>query len=216
MHDARKDQLRRYLMAFGINTAIWMVQLLIVITIADSLALLGDAAHSISDTIVLLGTCLLISATIAHPEQDHSAIKRLLTRGAVILLWCSAAYLVIEGYERIMSPVYFPGWAVVGMALVAATGNFFAHQIIHGVDKSLHDHVHRANVLHILADLFISVAVVISGLGTIFLDFPALDGWIALVVASWMSWRGLQLFRETRSTHHCAHHGHDHHDHHHH
>lgn len=210
MQDIKVDQLRRYRWAFGINTLVWLSQLFIVIVVADSLALLGDAAHSISDTLVLLGTCLLISATIAHPENDHAGTKRLLTRGAIILLWLSAAYLVIEGCARIVSPVYFPGWPVVIMAIVAATGNYFSHQIIHGVDKSLHDHVHRANVLHILADLFISVAVVVSGLGTIFLNFPALDGWIALLVALWMSWRGLQLFWETRSTHH---HDHEHHHH---
>jgi cobalt-zinc-cadmium efflux system protein len=210
MQNAKMDQLRRYRWAFGINSLIWVFQLLIVIFIANSLALLGDAAHSVSDTIVLFGTCLLLGKTIRNPHGNHEGTKRALTRGAVILLWLSAAYLITEGYERITSPVYFPGWPVVLIALVAATGNFFSHRMIHGVDKSLHDHVHRANVLHILADLFISVAVVVSGLGSIFFNFPGLDGWIALIVAGWMFWRGIILFRETL----CAH-KHDHDDHHH-
>ena len=216
MHKARLDQRRRYLSAFAINTAVWLFQAYIVYWVANSLALTGDAAHSVSDSVVLLGTLLLIEATIRNPDKDHEGIKRLLTRGAVILLFIGAGYVLIEGYERIVSPILFPGWPVVGTALVAAIGNYFAHRLIHGVHESLHDHVHRANVLHILADLFISVAVVISGLGTIILNWPALDGWVAIVVAIWMLIRGISLWRETlRSahTHDADHDGHDHQEH---
>lgn len=197
MHHARLDQRRRYRWAFCINSSVWLLQTYVVFGIANSLALLGDAAHSVSDSLVLLGTWLLISATIKYPTKDHSQVKRLLTRGAVVLLWCSAAYLVYEGYGRIVSPIHFLGWPIVGIALVSAIGNYFSHKLIDGVDKSLHDHVHKANVLHILADLFISAAVAFSGLGTIFLHWPALDGWVAFIVAIWMSLRGVTLWRET-------------------
>lgn len=209
MLHAREDQFRRYRTAFVINTSIWVLQFLIVGTIAYSLALLGDAAHSFSDSLVILGTLLLVRATIRAPEKDHEGVKRLLIRTAIILLWVSAAFIAKEGYGRIISPIYFPGWPVVGIALLSAAGNFLSHRIIHGVHKSLHDHVHRANVLHILADLFISIAVVISGLGTILFQLPAIDGWIACIVALWMFIRGATLWRENTHREHT--HTHEHH-----
>lgn len=212
MHHARIEKLRRYKVALALNTLIWILQSIILIFFANSLSLFGDAAHSASDSVILLGSCIIFARELSKPERSHEATKRTFTRVAIFLLWGSACYVAYEAVERIMDPVTFLGWPVVAIACVSAIGNFVAHRIICGVEAHLHDHMHRANVLHILSDMMLSIAVLCSALGVIFFHFPALDGWIALIVSCWMLIRGGQLYHATETIA-DTHNAHDHCDH---
>ncbi len=209
MDHAKAEKLRRYKIALALNTLIWFLQSVILIFFANSLSLFGDAAHSASDSVILLGSCIIFARELSRPEHAHETMKRTFTRFAIFLLWGSACYVAYEAVERITNPVMFLGWPVVVIACVSAIGNFFAHRIICGVETDSHDHLHRANVLHILSDMMLSIAVLCSALGVIFFHFPALDGWIALLVSCWMIIRGGQLYRDTANTKH-THDAHDH------
>ena len=204
MSHSKLDKVRRYRHALTINTSVWLLQLFTVVVIADSLTLFGDMLHSFADIIILLGTHRVFANELRHPEGNHGAAKQLLVRGAVALLWISAGYVFVEALERIAHPVDFPGWPVVFLAILSATGNFFAHQQISGVDKREHDHAHEANIAHLLTDIALSVVVLISALGNILFRLPAIDAWLSLLVALWMFRWGWKILRG--EDHHSGHH----------
>ncbi|MEK7118025.1 MAG: cation transporter, partial [Patescibacteria group bacterium] len=161
------DKLRRYRLALYTNITVWVLQSCIYFFWADSKSLLGDALHSLSDTIVIAGIVYLTAHELAHPERKHDAIDRRFTRGAVLLLLVSAGYVLWEGVGRILYPEVYPAGIVIGITLVAIVGNFLAHRTMSGVAQSMHDHKHHASVMHVLADLVISLVVLASALGTI-------------------------------------------------
>lgn len=200
------DKLHRYRLALGINVSVWLLQSLIFILWADSKSLLGDALHSLSDMVVLLGVVVLTARELAHPEDEHHEADRRFTRFAVILLVASAFYVFFEGVGRILEPESYPAGIVIAITLVAVVGNWSAHRIMSGVREDVHDHKHEASILHVLADLVISIVVLLSALGTLFLGTPALDGWGAIIVALWMLLRGVTLWRSTSGESHHHHH----------
>jgi len=197
MKNLLADKLNRYRRALCINIAIWVLQSLIYFVWADSKSLLGDALHSLADTIVLFGIVLLTARELAEPEREHHEADRRFTKGAVLLLFLSAGYVLWEGVGRILHPEAYPTAVVIGITLVAIAGNYLAHRTMSGVEESMHDHKHKASIMHVLADLVISLVVLASALGTMLLHTPALDGWGAVLVSLWMFARGISLWRES-------------------
>lgn len=199
------DKVRRYRWAFIITSIMWVLQLLTFVFFAQSLTLFGDMAHSFADILLLLGTFFIFLNEIERPDDDHRNKKVLLVRIAAFLLWINAIYIISEAVMRLRHPVNFSGWPVLYLALISAVGNFCAHRMIHGVDKSEHDHAHEANVAHLLTDLALSLAVLVSALGTILFQLPAIDALLALLVGCWMTNWGYKLFKSTLSSAHDAH-----------
>lgn len=210
MHATKIDKLRRYQIALAINLSVWALQSLIFLVWADSKSLLGDALHSLADAVVLLGVVFFTIWELAHPKEERHHADTPFTKGAVILLFVSAGYVFWEGIERIMSPGMFPVSLVVGVTCIAIVGNFLAHRTISGVHEDVHDHKHHASVMHVLADLVISIVVLCSALGTLLFGMPAIDGVGAIIVALWMFWRGKDLWQSTTRTasNSCTHHDH--------
>lgn len=206
MTHAKRDKLRRYKIALSINVTVWILQFITVIFIANSLALFGDMTHSLSDIFIIAGTTFVIAREIKNPLHGHAMAKRILVIFAVGLLWISATYVSIEAFERIQHPIGFPGWPVAILALFSAIGNFTAHRVIQGVEVAEHDHVHEANVAHLLADFALSFVVLISALGNIIWGLPAIDAWISLIiVAPWMFRWGWKIIHPAPHTHHHHH-----------
>lgn len=208
MHFAKEDKLARYRTALSINTVVAILQLCTVVFLADSLALFGDMTHSFSDVFILAGTAYIIRREIADSGHGHRGAKRLLVGLAITLLWISACYVGWEAIERIKHPVGFPGWPVAAMALLSALGNFVAHRVIARVEHSEHDAMHEANIAHLLTDFLLSFIVLLSALGNILFDLPAIDAWLSLGVALWMlnwGWRILKNGDPHAHTHAHAH-----------
>lgn len=202
MFNSKLDKVRRYRQALSINTGVWVLQFLTVIFIADSLTLFGDMTHSLADIFILLATHQIFAHELRNPHADHAHKKKILVRVAVLLLWMSAAYVCYEAVERITHPVDFPGWPVALLAILSASGNFFAHRRISQIDKCEHDHAHEANVAHLLTDFALSVIVFLSALGNILFKLPAIDAWLSLAVALWMIRWGWKILYEKDEHHH--------------
>lgn len=186
--------------------------------IADSLALFGDMTHSLSDVLILGGTIFVLYRQIRYSSHDHTGAKTTLVRIAVGMLWISAVYIMFEAVDRIKNPVEFSGIPVLFMALFSAIGNFCAHRIIDKIDASLHDHVHKANVAHLLTDFAISAVVFVSALLNMAFGLIAVDAWVSLfIICPWMlfwGWNILRIKGFPHSPHDPSEHHTDHHDHH--
>lgn len=187
---------RRGLMLALVTTTVILVAEAVGGWLSNSLALLADAGHMLSDALALL----LAYAAISLAERPATRSKTygwyrleilaaLLNGVALVLI---SVFIVWEAYERILQPpeVGIPLMlAVAGVGLVAnVLGLFFLRGHHHSLNM-------RGAYLHVLGDLLSSVGVVIGGLamwatGAMWVD-PMLSVLISLVIVAG-AWRLLK------------------------
>jgi len=164
--------------------------------LSNSLALMADAGHMLSDALALV----LAYAAIALAERPATRSKtygwyRLEILAALlngVVLVVISVFIVWEAYERILHP---PEVGIPLMLVIAAVGlvaNVLGLFFLSGHHHSLNM---RGAYLHVLGDLLSSVGVVIGGLamwatGAMWVD-PLLSVLISLVIVAG-AWRLLK------------------------
>ena len=166
--------------------------------LANSLALLADAGHMLSDALALVLAYAAISLAARPATRSKTygwyrlEILAALLNGVVLV--GISVFIVWEAYERILQP---PEVAIPLMITIAAIGlvaNILGLFFLSGHSHSLNM---RGAYLHVLGDLLSSVGVVIGGLamwatGAMWVD-PVLSVLISLVIVA-SAWR---LLRES-------------------
>jgi len=132
--------------------------------LTNSLALVSDALHMLTDSIAL-GLGLFAMWIASRPATDsktygyyRAEILAALTNG--VLLWGAVIGIFYKAYQRVLSP---PAVNDMGMLLVALVGLsinvIVALTISRQASRSLNV---RAALLHVLSDLFGSLGVIAS------------------------------------------------------
>lgn len=184
---------KRLLIATVLNFAIAVAEVIGGI-ISNSLALLSDALHNLSDAVAVL------LAYIAHRySRKPSNVKQ--TFGykrvqilaalfnAVVLIGISV-YLFYEAYKRLMEPEPIKGLIMMVVAIVGLLANLAAVFLLRK-DKSKNLNV-RAAYLHLLGDTLSSFAVIIGGVLIFFFEWYWLDPIITFLI-------GIYIIKETWS-----------------
>jgi cobalt-zinc-cadmium efflux system protein len=133
---------------------------------ANSLALMSDAAHMLTDSMALmLGLfAFWIAARPSTPQMTfgyHRAeILGALTSG--LLIWFLTAILVYEAILRIAEPPQVQGGMVMVIGSIGLGVNLVVAWILHG--SRSHSLNLKAAYLHVLGDLLGSVGAIASGL----------------------------------------------------
>lgn len=152
---------------------------------ADSLALLTDAGHNLSDVLGLVMAWGGFYLARLRPDQKHTygwgraTIMAALFNALILLI--AIGGIVWEAIARFSHPVPIQGYIVM---LVAATG-----VVVNGVTAWLfmsgnkHDLNLRGAFLHMAADALVSLGVVIAGAIFIWTGWAWLDPAISLVIA---------------------------------
>lgn len=183
----------RLSLAFATQAVFFLVELVGGI-LTNSLALLADAGHMLSDVGALgLSLLALHFTTKAPTPQKTYGYHRLEILAALInglVLWAMAAYLFYEGYRRLLEP---PAINSLPLLLIAALGllvNLLGVAILYpvrGYGINL-----RSALLHLAADSLGSVAAIAAG-GAIWLKgwywFDPLAGSIIAVLIVLGSWQ---------------------------
>jgi divalent metal cation (Fe/Co/Zn/Cd) transporter len=206
------DKYRRSRTALTINLGVSVLQIIVLLLLAQSVSLFGDTAHGIGDNLVLIGGLVLTYGQMHGKIAEGGHGKRILTIVAVFLLFGSACWLAYESLERIMGKgIGFAWWVVLITSLLSALGNFFAHKVMSGVDADVVDDYHKANLAHLFWDFVISFVVFTSALLVGIFDTPAFDPWAAFIIAGFMIHRGWKiLFPENDDRTHDGEHHHPH------
>jgi len=151
----------------------------------NSLGLLSDAGHNLSDVASLTLALLAFRLTKAHTNKQYtygykksSILVSLLN--AVILL-TAVGMIIMESIEKLLSPQPVEGnviaWvAAIGVVINAATAWLFMK------DKEKDLNVKGA-YLHMAADALVSVGVLISGIVIVHTGWYIIDPLIGLAVA---------------------------------
>ncbi|MET7417433.1 cation diffusion facilitator family transporter [Dactylosporangium sp. NPDC005555] len=167
--------------------------------VVDSLALLSDAAHMLSDA-AAIALALFATRLAARPPSGgftfglkRAEILSAQANGLTLLLL--AVWIGYESVTRLIHPPTVGGGAVLVTALVGVAVNLLVVWILGRADRS------SLNVegafQHVLTDLFAFVAAAISGLVVLLTGFNRADAIASLVVAALMVRSGVGLVRDS-------------------
>jgi cobalt-zinc-cadmium efflux system protein len=165
MHSHQEQRGRRLIAAIGLNFLITLVQVIGGI-LSNSLSLISDALHNLSD-----GTSLLIAwlagkyAQRKPDSQKTFGYRRAEILAALfngIILIAVTLYLFIEAYHRFMNPQEVKGKLMLIVAVIGLFANLAAVLLLH---RHSRENINlRAAYLHLFADTLSSVAVIIGGI----------------------------------------------------
>lgn len=150
---------------------------------SGSLALLADAGHMFTDA-AALGLSLAAHIVAQRPVSERHSYG--LARTEVVAAFVNSLallavviWLVVESVHRIADPVPVNGRAV---ALIAS-GGIVINLLVAWVLSHDHDNLNmRAALLHVISDLFGSVAALIAGVVIIFTGYVVVDPLLSMLV----------------------------------
>jgi cobalt-zinc-cadmium efflux system protein len=189
---------RRLWIALGLIVT-FMVGEVVVGILADSLALLSDSAHMLTDA-GALALSLVVLRLAARPAGGNrtfglrrSEILSAQANGAALLV---LACLVVYGaIRRLIDPLDAHGGAILVVALVGIGVNLVATWQVSGANRgSLNI---EGSFQHLLMDLFAFIATAIAGAVILATGWTRADPVAALLVAGLMLWAAWGLLRDS-------------------
>jgi cobalt-zinc-cadmium efflux system protein len=182
----------------ALNTAFVIAELIFGYA-ANSLALISDAVHNLSDVIALLLAWGAAWLAQKQPTQRHtygyrraSILAALFNAG---LLLVAVGGIVVEAVNRLYSPAPVAAWTVVAVAaLGVAINGFTALLFMRGRHGDLNI---RGAYLHMAADAGVSLGVVVAAFIIMLTGWLWLDPAISLVIAVVVFWSGWGLARDS-------------------
>lgn len=152
----------------------------------NSLALLADAGHNLSDVAGLLLAWGAALAARLQPDARHTYGWRcasiLAAFANAVLLLVAMGSLAWEALDRLNSPVATQGWTLITVATIGIVINSVtALLFLRGRD---HDLNVRGAFLHMAADALVSLGVVIGGALYLWQGWAWLDPIISLGIAA--------------------------------
>jgi cobalt-zinc-cadmium efflux system protein len=166
--------------------------------VADSLALLSDAAHMLTDA-AAVALALFAARLAARPAAGRFTFglgraEILSAQGNGATLLVLAGVIAVEAIRRLWSTPEVDGSLIVVVGLLGACANVGAAAALGRAERrSLNVEGARA---HVLTDLYASLAAVAAGAVVLLTDFDQADAIASLVVAALMLRSGWRLLRD--------------------
>jgi cobalt-zinc-cadmium efflux system protein len=183
--------------ALGILVAFMAVEVVAGV-LADSLALLSDAAHMLTDA-GAVALALIAARLAARPAAGRFTFglgraEILSAQGNGATLLVLAGVIAVEAIRRLWSTPEVDGELVVVVGLLGACANVAAAAALGRAERrSLNVEGARA---HVLTDLYASLAAAAAGAVVLATDFYRADAIASLVVAALMLLSGWRLLRD--------------------
>ncbi|MEJ2655455.1 MAG: cation diffusion facilitator family transporter [Acidihalobacter sp.] len=197
-HHAPESYSRAFAIGIVLNTAFVVIEAAFGLY-ADSLALLADAGHNLSDVFALLLAWGALRLTHIRPTERRTYGLRRSSQlasltNAVVLLMVSGI-IAWEAFNRFLQPSPVAEntviWvAAIGVAINTATALLF-------MAGQRHDLNVRGAFLHMAADAGISLGVVIGGIAVLLTRWYWLDPLIGLLIVAVIVYGTWGLFRES-------------------
>jgi cobalt-zinc-cadmium efflux system protein len=167
--------------------------------LADSLALVADAAHMATDALGL-GMALLAIHFASRPPSDRRTFgfaraEILAALANCLLLLGVGGYVLYEATQRFVTPAGTEGGLTVVFGLIGLVANMISLTLLmRGQKESLNV---RGAFLEVAADALGSLAVIISALVIVTTGWQAADPIASLVIGVMIVPRTWKLLRET-------------------
>lgn len=186
-HTHHHHEINNYNRSFSIGIALNVIFVIIEVgygLAADSLALIADAGHNLSDVMSLLLAWGAYYLSKKHPTKKRTYGLRKVTIMAsllsAVLLFVALGGIAWEALERLSSPKPVEGFIIVVVAAIGVLINTATALLF--VKGQEHDLNIRAAYLHMAADAAISLGVVIAGVAILLTGWLWLDPIISLFI----------------------------------
>jgi len=176
-----------YNRAFSIGIALNILFVIIEVVYglyADSLALIADAGHNLSDvfSLLLAWGAYYLSKKAPTPTYTYGLKKATILASllSTLLLIMALGTIFYEAIERLRSPETVKGLTIItvasiGVIINAATAWLF----LHGSKNDLNV---KAAYMHMVADAAVSVGVVLAGVAIIFTGWVWIDPLLSIFI----------------------------------
>lgn len=166
--------------------------------LVNSLALISDAGHNLTDAMALAFSWFALVLARRSPDNRktygyHRAGILAATLNAATLILI-AFYVFYEGVQRILHPEPVEGGVVAIVATVAFLLNGgIALAFVRAAKDDLNV---RSAFIHILGDALSSVGVIIAGLATLFTGLVIFDPLISILIGVFILWSSWSIIKE--------------------
>lgn len=196
-HSHSDSRVSRMVIAAAILAAFFVLELTTALLI-NSIALLADAGHMLTDLVAMfMGlTAVLLarrgSASAARTYGWHRAEVFTAVANAALLLGM-AAFILFEAFERLGNAPEVPGVPMIIVALAGLLANAVVVVLLRShAESSL---AVKGAYMEVMADTVGSIGVLIAGIVTVTTTWPYADVVVAVLVALWVLPRAIALAR---------------------
>ena len=167
--------------------------------VANSLALLTDAAHNLTDVaaLALSWYALNLADRPAHAGKTYGYHRAGILAALVnsTTLACLAVGICYEAWRRFESPVPVDAGVLMVMGGAALAVNLLTAWLVsHGAD---HDLNLRSAFLHLMGDVLSTLGAILAGVGIHFTGYDWLDPLVSVLIAVLILWNAWLIVRET-------------------
>lgn len=199
-HAAPSTHRSKLAIAFGI-TAVILVAEVIGALWTNSLALLIDAGHMLTDAsgllIALLAATLALRPPNARRTWGYRRAEVLAAGAQAAVLLGVAVYAFVEGVQRLFSPPHVTASGLLVFGIIGLLGNLASILVLNsgrGANLNM-----RAAFLEVVNDALGSVAVIVSAIVIALTGWTRIDALAGLLIAALIVPRAITILREAGS-----------------
>ncbi len=200
LNDIAKQTTSRLALSLGL-TALFVIVEASAGFFANSLALLTDAAHNLTDVIALgISWYAVRLATLPSNSQKtygyHRAgiLAALVNSTTLVLISLGVFY---EAYRRFLSPPEVKSQVLIVVGLIAVVVNLATALLVRrGSDRDLNL---RSVFIHLMGDVLSTIGAVIAGIIIYFVHANWLDPFVSVLIGFLILWNAWGILRETVS-----------------
>ncbi len=197
-HHHHEDHSRAFALGIALNVGIVMLEAGYGF-MADSMALIADAGHNLSDVLgLIVGLTGSVMAKKSPSPRFTYGFKKASILAALInslFLLVAVGAIVAEASRRLVSPVAAEAQTMIWVAAIAIVANILT-ALLFARGRSRDINV-RAAFQHMTADAAVSAAVVFAGFVILYTGQLWVDPVMSLAVAAVILWSSFGLMKES-------------------
>lgn len=187
-----------FYIGIGLNAAYTIVEFIVGYS-TNSLILIADASHNLSDVasliIALIGMRLAQKAASTLFTYGYKKASILASLINAVLLILIVIKIVIESVERFSSPIATTGTVIIVTALIGVAINSISAFLFY---KGQKDDINAKGAFrHLMVDALVSVGAVISGIVIHYTDWLMVDPIVSILIAIVILVSTWNLFKES-------------------
>lgn len=152
--------------------------------LSNSLALISDAVHNLSDTMaIVISYVAMLIGKKDSTDKNTFGYKRIEILAALfnaVVLIAISIYLFFEAYERFINPEPIKGTTMFIVATIGLLGNLISVVLLH--KDSSHNLNVKAAYLHLMGDTLSSVGVIIGSVLIYFWNVNWVDPLLTIII----------------------------------
>lgn len=198
LHPGDRRASRKALIGAFVILAVFLVVEFVGGILTNSLALLSDAAHLLTDVAAVALALIAQRLGAVPPSAKRSFGYRRLEIVAALIngltLWVVAVFICIEAVERLYDEPEIRGGLMVGIAAAGFAAQALAAFVLSRASgESLNV---RGAYVHALTDAVQSLGVIAAGVVIIFTGFTLVDPIVSVLIALLIVWSGGRIVVE--------------------